>query len=197
MEANACVICPCRHAGRAAAATAPATTADDIVGRMHKPIPEAGGPVYVRALRRWRGAQRDVPPQGAREGFRVSSVWRATRRDTCADCHAAGANLRRNYAGRVQSSLPSAGHHAGSGGVPRSQPLAQGGPGVRFALCRVSRAIRVTVVSTAITVRGARRSPPVTHLRGHGQALMPTMGEAGGAGVPPGLKTPRRVPPHV
>jgi ribulose-5-phosphate 4-epimerase/fuculose-1-phosphate aldolase len=43
MDANACVIC---HAARNSAATAAAATeklgpnADDIVGRMHKPIPE-------------------------------------------------------------------------------------------------------------------------------------------------------------
>ncbi len=92
MGANACVIC---HAPRPAtqgapAATAPALTPGDIVGRMHKPIPE---PVELHFVARY------APVGGPNVLFRhdehvkefgikcAACHWR----DTCGDCHSAAA----------------------------------------------------------------------------------------------------------
>jgi hypothetical protein len=91
MDANACVIC---HAARKstiaaapAAATAPVALRDDIVGRMHKPIPEPKDKTY-----RARFTPADGPNVLFRHDEHVKTFGikcsGCHRRDSCADCHA-------------------------------------------------------------------------------------------------------------
>jgi cytochrome c553 len=90
MDANACVVCHAARKGTGgalAAATVPTQLRDDIVGRMHKPIPEPKIKIY---------RSRFTPAAGANVLFRHDehvatfgiTCANCHRRDTCADCHA-------------------------------------------------------------------------------------------------------------
>jgi hypothetical protein len=91
MDANACVICHAARKSTVAAAPAAATTPvalrDDIVGRMHKPIPEPKDKTY-----RTRFTPADGPNVLFRHDEHVKTFGikcaSCHRRDNCADCHA-------------------------------------------------------------------------------------------------------------
>jgi hypothetical protein len=87
MDSNACVAC---HAVRktGAAATTPAPVPDDIIGRMHKPIPAPTTKPYVARFTPVAGANVLFRHDEHAKGFGISCAS-CHHRDSCADCHAA------------------------------------------------------------------------------------------------------------
>jgi hypothetical protein len=87
MHANACVVC---HLPRDPQKRAAAPTKDDIVGRMHPPIPEPDVKIYRTRLTPADGPNVTFRHKEHTERFGLSCV-NCHRRDNCANCHDAQA----------------------------------------------------------------------------------------------------------
>ncbi len=89
MDANACVVC---HAARSA--TAPTTmvkpSPDDIVGRIHKPIPEPTTREFVTRFTPVAGPNVQFRHEEHAKGFAIRCVT-CHRHDACSSCHSAPA----------------------------------------------------------------------------------------------------------
>ncbi|MCC7017856.1 MAG: cytochrome c3 family protein, partial [Rhodospirillales bacterium] len=95
-HANACTVChqPKRRGEApggdadvdAMAASQPAPTPDDIVGRMHKPIPEPNDHIYVARFTPVAGPLVLFRHQEHVKSFGIKCAS-CHRRDSCADCH--------------------------------------------------------------------------------------------------------------
>lgn len=89
-HANSCVVCHQPREG--AVAAAPAPTVDDIVGRMHPPLPEPDQKVYQTRFEPADGRNVLFRHKEHVAQFGLKCV-NCHRRDTCANCHDAKAGV--------------------------------------------------------------------------------------------------------